>query len=387
MKSMPSVTLQAALTCRLGLKLSPTAEGRELASIFVQHFMARAFYVHSSHANVEAGYGIEPILGAAAASIMKEAGHERWVRQLAGMADSSLIDKDQTNELLTKLAFVRAFDECQSIHSSEVSQGFFHPVTVLDMLHQLSGSSHEHLNQQRAFYSTGFVSTLADIAHVTCVISQFTKTVADDANATKLVDTQTIIQSILDCTGIEAPPRTEGIDILFAFVKDPHAPLEPSNIILCFGSGRNDAKCTHHPCDRFLQYCDLGFTVISILHQCNGGGQGQDSSFEFISPVCPSPHSLTQVMLMLNTTVQERESKRHKGEVEGALFYCEMRGAPSKLVNPEYFRLIAKRQAERFYDLGDVDPTSVDCMAPYHLNPPREELSKQLYGYFQKPGR
>lgn len=242
--------------------------GQELGERLVAYHMARALYVPRDRSHITVAYTVEPILGYAASKIMRQS-PSSCVKEVLTLVESLLIKKDVRGELLTKLAFMLAFDKAsQLLETGGQNSQLFSSASLLLWLSHLSGLSVSELSQVHAMENSQSVQTLGDIGHATCVLAQFVKTEGSACG----ISNYTIYQSIYTSVGIEAPLLTVDIDILFACVIDEDAALEPANIVLVFGQSRNYKEPADSPHPTLDIYRNRGYTVIYILHESGGIG-------------------------------------------------------------------------------------------------------------------
>lgn len=270
--------LAAALICRLALGPSHTPAGRELAGELVAQHMSRALYIPLDRLHVETAYTAEPILGYTASRIMRE-DPRGCLDRLHSLTSSCLIQKGPRGELLTKLAFVLAFDKAAPETNSP--DQLFKSVTLLEFLSGLANEpSLSSLMHKKPVSSSTEVRTLGDIGQATCVIAQFAK----GQGSTEGITDPAIKQSIATSTAIEAPPNTVDIDLLFACVLDENSPVQPQNVVLVVAQSKNRKSPETHVDPDLRFYRDRGYTVVYILHECGGT---QPFSFSFKeNPVC-----------------------------------------------------------------------------------------------------
>lgn len=270
-KSLP-LSLAAALMCRLALRSGFTMAGDQLASQLISQHMLSALDIPMDRIGIDAAYTVEPILGYAAADVMRD-NPEGCLRQLCELTSTSSIQKGPRGELLTKLALVLAFDKASPATWGE--KQLFTPVTLLDFLACLAKEpSRSSLAQQKAAQPSKKVQSLSDIGKATCVIAQFVKCEGPNDD---IID-PVIKQSIATSTAIEAPPYTADLDVLFACVLDEDKPVSPVNVVLVVAQSKNYTLYEMRDDPGLESYRNRGYTVVYILHECAGG---QPFSFTF----------------------------------------------------------------------------------------------------------
>lgn len=271
--------LRAALCCRLALGFSRAQNSHRLRDALVQDNMALALYIPQSRAFVMATYAAEPILAAAASSIMDDHGREKIINELIDLTSLSMIDRGPKGELMSKVTCILAFDSCSNSVDNSSQLRIFKPVTLSDFLCALT-KQHNHLT--RIWFDKAYGPSqhlLDEYRDYTCVLGQWiaASEIPNAPERDSAAEDTSIISllklAILAQCGIQCDPDDSLVDLWIPFAS--------GSKLLAFAiqvKTNNERKGPLSPAS-FQSLRENGIPVIYLVHDVSDHQSGDPLEF------------------------------------------------------------------------------------------------------------
>lgn len=263
--------LQAALTCRLGLKIAPTVEGSQLAEALVSQRMATALYIDPVQNTVTATYSIDPVLGWASFQVMQTREPLRDVVMcLCRMTQSHEVENELGGQFVTRLALTRAYDLVltKPLERPLGRQDYkwvsqitnFAAVSLGDFFTALSGTA-----SILDTLDVAGVKPLSVLKDCSLVLAQWVHVHGSQAEVGK----ELAIEALVAHCGLQMPSDIPDLDQMLALCKDPTEPISKSNLVVIFlqSLNRNFSKTADVPRQTIEHFSTMGVPVIYILHE------------------------------------------------------------------------------------------------------------------------
>lgn len=263
-------SIRAALVCRLHLVIEKTSAGAALSSYLIKCRMATALYVDTEPAFLKAAFSIDPIIARAALQVISAAEPSQLLDGLIDMTREALIERDPNGGLVTKFAFVQAYDQTlRQIHCLDALKApydkiskvpWFSGVALGDFLTKLQGS-----RDILGVKDLAGEAQLASVAGHSLVLAQWTGSMVFDAD----VGVNMALYALITHCGVQLPHVVPGVDHMLAACKDPKLPVSKDNLLVILSQTRNplQVKPEPLPIDIVQRFTAKGVPVIYILHE------------------------------------------------------------------------------------------------------------------------